>query len=74
MTNAIFTASESSAYDDLIEVRYHFPATYLRQIEATVSRTCDPKDLTDEELAAIIMAAREAGSIPEVIIRGGLPD
>lgn len=36
MTNAIFTASESSAYDDLIEVRYHFPATYLRQIEATV--------------------------------------
>lgn len=36
MANAIFTASESSAYDDLIEVRYHFPRTYLRQIEASV--------------------------------------
>lgn len=33
MANAIFTASESSAYDDLIEVRYHFPRTYLRQVE-----------------------------------------
>lgn len=36
MTNAIFTALESSAYDDRIEVRYHFPSIYLRQIEATV--------------------------------------
>lgn len=36
MANAIFTASESSAYDDLIEVRYHFPRTYLRQVEAAV--------------------------------------
>ncbi len=36
MANAIFTASESSAYDDLIEARYHFPRTYLRQIEASV--------------------------------------
>ena len=36
MTNAIFTASESSAYDDLIEFHYHFPRTYLRQVEATV--------------------------------------
>lgn len=36
MANAIFTASESSAYDDLIEVRYHFPSTYLRQVEAAV--------------------------------------
>jgi putative restriction endonuclease len=36
MANAIFTASESSAYDDLIEERYHFPHTYLRQVEATV--------------------------------------
>lgn len=33
MTNAIFTAAENSAYDDLIEVRYHFPRTYLRQVE-----------------------------------------
>ena len=36
MANAIFTASESSAYDDLIETHYHFPRTYLRQVEATV--------------------------------------
>jgi len=31
MANAIFTASESSSYDDLIEKRYHFPKTYLAQ-------------------------------------------
>ncbi len=36
MTNAIFTASESSAYDDLIETHYHFPRTYLHQVEATI--------------------------------------
>lgn len=33
MANAIFTASESSAYDDRIEAWYHFPKTYLRQVE-----------------------------------------
>ena len=36
MANAILTASESSAYDDLIEARYHFPRTYLHQIEAAI--------------------------------------
>lgn len=36
MTNAIFTASESSAYDDQIEVRYHFPHTYLGQVEEVI--------------------------------------
>ncbi len=36
MTNAVFTASDSSIYDDLIEERYHFPRTYLRQVEAAV--------------------------------------
>lgn len=55
MTNAIFTASESSAYDDLIEVRYHFPRTYLRQVEAAVGdwiiyyeprRTTGPNSVT----------------------------
>ncbi len=29
MANAIFTASESSSYDDEIESRYHFPKIYL---------------------------------------------
>lgn len=36
MANAVFTASESSIYDDLIESRYHFPATYRRQVEAAL--------------------------------------
>lgn len=31
MANAVFTASESSAYDDQIERWYHFPKTYLQQ-------------------------------------------
>lgn len=31
MANAIFTASESSSYDDRIEERHHFPKTYLGQ-------------------------------------------
>lgn len=33
MANAVFTTSESSAYDDRIEVWYHFPRTYLRQAQ-----------------------------------------
>ncbi|MFK2904393.1 HNH endonuclease [Dyella ginsengisoli] len=36
MTNAVFTSSASSIYDDLIEERYHFPRTYLRQVEEAV--------------------------------------
>ncbi|WP_223637634.1 HNH endonuclease [Corallococcus sp. EGB] len=36
MTKAVFTTSEGSAYDDQPEVRYHFPRTYLRQVEAAV--------------------------------------
>lgn len=36
MANAVFTASESSAYDDKIEERYHFPRTYLRQVQAAI--------------------------------------
>jgi putative restriction endonuclease len=34
MTNAVFTTSESSAYDDQIERHYHFPRTYLNQVAA----------------------------------------
>jgi len=37
MANAVFTISASSIYDDLIEERYHFPKTYLRQVEKAVS-------------------------------------
>ncbi|MBN8233463.1 HNH endonuclease [Corallococcus macrosporus] len=36
MAKAVFTTSEGSAYDDQPEVRYHFPRTYLRQVEAAV--------------------------------------
>lgn len=33
MTKAIFTTKVDPAYDDLPEDRYHFPHTYLRQVE-----------------------------------------
>jgi putative restriction endonuclease len=36
MANAIFTTHAIPTYDDLPEVRYHFPATYLRTTEQTV--------------------------------------
>lgn len=36
MTHAVFTTSASSAYDDQPEVRYHFPATYLRAAQEAV--------------------------------------
>src|SRR6478672_12286235 len=36
MTKAIFTASESSAYDDDIETRYHFPKRYLSTAQKAV--------------------------------------
>jgi putative restriction endonuclease len=36
MTKAVFTHKPASIYDDLPEERYHFPRTYLRQVEAAV--------------------------------------
>lgn len=36
MTKAVFTSKIDPSYDDLPEERYHFPRTYLRQVEATV--------------------------------------
>lgn len=36
MTKAVFTSKVDPSYDDLPEQRYHFPRTYLRQVEATV--------------------------------------
>ena len=36
MAKAVFTTKVEPAYDDLPEVRYHFPRTYLRQAEAAV--------------------------------------
>ena len=36
MTKAVFTSKIEPGYDDLPEERYHFPRTYLRQVEAAV--------------------------------------
>ena len=36
MTKAIFTTKVDPTYDDLPEERYHFPRTYLRQVEQAV--------------------------------------
>jgi putative restriction endonuclease len=36
MTRAVFTTKVWPSYDDLPELRYHFPKTYLKQVEATV--------------------------------------
>ena len=36
MTKAIFTTKVSPTYDDIPEVRYHFPRTYLKQAEQAV--------------------------------------
>ncbi|MCD9045535.1 HNH endonuclease [Luteimonas sp. MHLX1A] len=72
MTNAVFIASESSAYDDLIEERYHFPRTYLRQVEAAVGdwivyyeprRTSGPSSATGRQ--AYFAIAQVAGVIKD---------
>ena len=72
MTNAIFTASESSAYDDRIELWYHFPKTYLRQVENAVGdfiayyeprRTTGPSSSTGRQ--AYFAAARVTGIRPD---------
>jgi putative restriction endonuclease len=34
VTKAIFTTKIEPSYDDLPEERYHFPRTYLRQVQA----------------------------------------
>lgn len=58
MTNAVFTSSVSSIYDDLIEQRYHFPRTYLRRVEETIGdwvvyyeprRTSGPRSATGRQ-------------------------
>jgi putative restriction endonuclease len=39
MAKGVFTTKLSPSYDDLPEVRYHFPRTYLRQVEQTLGDT-----------------------------------
>jgi len=36
MTKAVLTTKVEPSYDDLPEERYHFPRTYLRQVEAAI--------------------------------------
>lgn len=36
LVKAVFTTKVEPTYDDLPEFRYHFPRTYLRQVEAAV--------------------------------------
>lgn len=36
MANAVFTTQPVPTYDDLPELRYHFPARYLRQAQQTI--------------------------------------
>jgi putative restriction endonuclease len=36
MTKAVFTTKVTPSYDDLPEVRYHFPRTYLNQVGQTI--------------------------------------
>src|SRR5260370_39444212 len=36
MTKAVFTTKVTPSYDDLPEVRYHFPRTYLNQAKQAV--------------------------------------
>lgn len=36
MANAVFTTKPEPSYDDLPELRYHFPKRYIRQAEQTV--------------------------------------
>src|SRR5512135_2374516 len=36
MSKAVFTTSDSSIYEDLPERRYHFPETYLNQVQAAL--------------------------------------
>lgn len=36
MSKAVFTHKPASIYDDDPEVRYHFPRTYLRQVESAI--------------------------------------
>lgn len=75
MANAIFTASESSAYDDLIESRYHFPHTYLRQVEAAAGdlviyyeprRTTGPNSATGRQAYFAIAEVTDVTQDPKL--------
>lgn len=55
MAKAILTTKVDPTYDDLPEQRYHFPRTYLRQVEAargeldSILRTAAAERRPDED-------------------------
>lgn len=51
MAKGVFTTKLGSGYDDIPEQRYHFPRTYLRQVEQTIGDTVvyyEPRRATGE--------------------------
>lgn len=77
MANAVLTTSESSAYDDQIEGRYHFPNTYLNQVKAALGdfilyyeprRTSGPNSATGRQ--AYFAMARVASVEPDIKLPG----
>lgn len=76
MANAVFTTSESSAYDDQPEFQYHFPRTYLRQAEQAVGdwiiyyeprRTSGPSSNTGRQ--AYFAVAQVTDVVPDPAVR-----
>lgn len=77
MAKAVFTTKVEPAYDDLPEVRYHFPRTYLRQAEAAVGdwivyyeprrRSADPASRGGRQ--AYFATARVTGIEPDLAHR-----
>lgn len=73
MAKAVFTTKVEPAYDDLPEVRYHFPLTYLRQAETAVGdwivyyeprrRSADPSSRGGRQ--AYFATARVTGIEPD---------
>jgi putative restriction endonuclease len=77
MANAVLTTSESSAYDDQIEGRYHFPNTYLNQVKQAIGdfilyyeprRTSGPNSATGRQ--AYFAMARVASVEPDSNLPG----
>ena len=55
MTKVILMTKPAAAYDDLPEERYHFPRTYLRQVESAVGDWCiyyEPRRRTADVLSS----------------------
>jgi putative restriction endonuclease len=73
MAKAVFTTKRSPTYDDLVEERYHFPRTYLRQVEQTIGDWIvyyEPRRTTGDQtssggLSAYFATARVVRVVPD---------